>query len=206
MAENISNLIDDLEDFYDESAGGFKGFVPQGVYPAHIVDMNVKTAVPIKSRNEQGKQHLADIYEFSYAIAEEASSETYKTAEGEDVSGAEFVGKTIKGKGVFKFKSISQADAAKGFIPNPGGNKGFKIFLDAIDWKFDTKEIEDQRGKRTVTILPDLMVDDVKGHPVFVTVAHREWEGREGKTMVSVEVAATQLWKDGTKQEDEIPF
>ena len=132
----MANLDDlTLEDYYDESEN-FSGKIPQGVFPAHIMDMNVKEDIPIKSRTETGIQHLCDIYEFTYQIAPEAASEEYKVNDTEVVKGQAFVGKTVKGKGVFKFKSVP-ADK-KGFKNNSGGNKGFKTFLDSVKVEFNS--------------------------------------------------------------------
>ena len=200
----MANLDDlTLEDYYDESEN-FSGKIPQGVFPAHIMDMNVKEDIPIKSRTETGIQHLCDIYEFTYQIAPEAASEEYKVNDTEVVKGQAFVGKTVKGKGVFKFKSVP-ADK-KGFKNNSGGNKGFKTFLDSVKVELESKEIEDARGARTVLVLPDLTLDDVKGKPVLITVTHREWQGRDDKTMVSVEVNGTKEWSTGVALEEDIPF
>lgn len=198
---NLDDLV--MEDYYDESEN-FTGKIPQGVYPAHIVDMNVKENIDIKSRTESGVKHQCDIYEFTYEIAPEAASEEYKINDTEVVKGQAFVGKTVKGKGVFKFKSVPKDKV--GYKPNAGGNGGFKKFLDSIGIELETKEIEDSRGARTVLVLPDLTIADVKGKPALVTVTHREWEGKEGKTMVSVEVNGTKEWSTGKALEEDIPF
>ena len=204
----MSNLDSMMQDDYFDETENFSGKIPQGVYPANIIGVEVKPNVKVKSRVESGKNHMCDVYTLTYKIAPEAANEEYPLDDDKTVNGNVFVGKTVKGKGIFKFKSITEDNAKKGFIPNAGGNRGFKMFLDSIGFPCKTKEITDSRGTRTVTVLPDLVNNDVNGIPVLVTVQHREWKGREGDTMIAVEVSKTKEWESGKplENDEDIPF
>ena len=207
----MSDLNSIMQDDYFDESESFSGRLPEGIYPANITGVEVKPDVTVKSRVQSGKKHLCDVYTLSYQIAPEASKSDFEV-DGKKVNGATFIGKTVKGKGIFKFKSVTEDQAKNGFIPNAGGNKGFKMFLDSVGFNCQTKEITDIRGTRSVTILPDLADSDVNGRPVLVTVSHREWKGREGDTMIAVEVSKTKEWEGGeplkveTNTDDDIPF
>ena len=200
---DVKTLTDEVDDYFDKSEA-YSGLLPQGIYPAHITDMNVKKNKEIRSRREEGKKHVCDIYEFTYQVAPEAKDYEFKLNDDENISGVNFIGRSIRGKGIFKFKTVSPTDTK--LINNAGGNKGFKYFLDAVSFKCETKVINDSRGERTVSLLPDLLLEDVKGKPVLVTVSHREWKGDDDNTRIAVEVSDTKIWESGKMTEDDIPF
>ena len=96
--------------WYDPSAD-FSGVMPVGAYKAYAKDLVVKENLVVRSK------YLADVYEVKFEVAEENAENVYDV-DGKEVSGKSFVGKEIRSKGFFRFKSPSDNKLQ----PNSGGN------------------------------------------------------------------------------------
>ena len=144
--------------------------VPAGIYPAHAWSLNLKhRSKKVRSRNVQGKFHIADIYELEYRIADEVGD--MKIPDADKISG-----KIIRSNGVFVFKAPNgESDC----VANPSGNWQYTNLLKVLGIKLEEKDIKDDKGgKKTVKILPRLTEEKIKGKPCMVTVKHREWEDK----------------------------
>ena len=170
--------------------------VPEGTYPAHAWTLNLKhQSKQVKSRDVQGKFHVADIYELEYRVADDVKSMDIPDSD-------KIANKVIRSNGVFVFKD---PEGQKDCLPNPQGNWQYTNLLKVFGIKLKEKEIKDAKGNtRTVKVLPRLQEQQVKGLPCSVTVKHRQWED---KTYANVN--RVDKWEKGKKLEDDladIPF
>ena len=168
--------------------------VPQGVYPAHAKTLNLKSRDKIvKSRNNPGSTHLADIYEIEYRIADEVAD--MKVNDGKKIAGT-----ILRGNGIFVFKN---PDGQKDCIPNPSGNWQYTNLLKVFGVKMKEKEVENGKGEmKTVKVLPRLSEDKILNKPCMVTVKHREWNDNTYANVVRVD-----KWEEGKKlEDDDLPF
>ena len=107
--------------WYDPSAD-FSGVMPVGAYKAYAKDLVVKENLVVRSK------YLADVYEVKFEVAEENAENVYDV-DGKEVSGKSFVGKEIRSKGFFRFKSPD-----KSIYPNLEENSGSNIsYMELIE-------------------------------------------------------------------------
>jgi len=170
--------------------------VPQGTYPAHAHSLNLKhQSKQVKSRDVQGKFHVADIYELEYRIADDVESMGFQDAD-------KLKSKIIRSNGVFVFKD---PEGQKDCLPNPQGNWQYNNLLKVFGINLKDKEIKDGKGNaKTVKVLPRLQEQQVKGKPCLVSVKHREWEDKTYANVNKVE-----KWEKGKQLEDDladVPF
>ena len=187
---NVDNILGDLiggQSYYDPTEDKTNVIVPEGDFYAHAKDYTVKEDVVIRGR------HLADIYNITFKLAEENSDKEF----GEH-SGNIFVGKDIRSKGFFRFKTPSNGKLE----PNSGGNRQFKELCEVLGIKPEEKEVD---GK-TVYALPILSPSTVEGMPVIVKVKHDTWTNRDGEDITSPTVVGVYSWSNGKRDVSDVPF
>jgi len=211
----IMETFDDEEEILYDAEKDFAGEMPEGDYPAHVSALNVKSDIEIKR-----SKSIADIYEVFVQIAPEAAKNEYALDKNDPdkgtVSGAVFVGREFKSKGIFKFKNPPEHLKSQGYTTNPGGNGGYRNFCNAMNIKLKIKE-ERANGKHLYTI-PDINITDIQGVPVICKIQKRFWKSKDGKAVIgentgkpmySMEVTDMMCWEGGTKKEssdEEVPF
>ena len=116
----MSDLFNDSnESFYDPSQDENKFvIIPEGTYEAHVKGLELKENIVVRAK------FLCDIF-----------SPVFKIASGE------FKGKTVKSKGFFRFKSPDK-EKYPDLSDNPGSNKGYMRFIEALGIKPESKEVD----------------------------------------------------------------
>ncbi len=84
------------KNYFDASLSADKKLV-EGIYPSHVIEVNIKRDVAIRGKN------LATIYNLKVKVAEDAKSHTFTSETGEGFSGQVYVGRDIYAQGVFFF-------------------------------------------------------------------------------------------------------
>lgn len=210
---DINTLLDDSNSssvtYYDESMDTPKAYMGEGEYPAHI------TKVETAERMVKGK-YKAKIYNCTVTLADDCANRKYicPTADGKTVetNGSDFVGRTIRSQGVFQFLHPAPTDT---YEANPGGNKNYLNFCDAIGVECPVKEVDIDGQKKKVKELPNLTEDAILGKPILATIKKgKPWTGKDGKTRNPLEVKWFTEWKEGKpisvdligKDDEDIPF
>tara|TARA_Y100000356_G_scaffold135117_1_gene146671 strand:+ start:1510 stop:2142 length:633 start_codon:yes stop_codon:yes gene_type:complete len=193
--------------YYDMSEDKPKVPMPEGTYPAHIVEVqSAKRTVKVK--------HQAVIYNLKVKIAGKCDAHAEFDALSYDgdkvtVNGADFEGRLIRSNGVFKFLHPSEDDE---FEANPGGNKGYANMCTVLGKEPIVKTIELNGDEVEVKELPELTEDDFLGKPVLAVVGRgKPWKGTDGKMRTPYEVKWFRTWADGDiidvdAAEDDLPF
>ena len=134
---NISEELNTEYATFEEEERKEYFVVPTGVYPAHAWSLNLKhRSKKVKSRNVQGKFHIADIYELEYRLADEIAKMNRPSAD-------KISGKIIRSNGVFVFKD---PNGEKDCVANPSGNWQYTNLLKVLGIKLEEKEVDEGKG------------------------------------------------------------
>ena len=169
----------------------------QGEYLGHIKD--------ISTRDVSFKNYKATVYNYFFEVAKENGIKSY-TFKDEEYSGSEYVGRTIKGSGVFKFLTPKEGD---NFEANPSGNDKYLLFCKSIGVEVKREEREIDGKKVTVEIMPSLSEEDIQGKPAVGVVGRgKPYTNKNGKEINPWEVKFVKSWGKGETKDftEEIPF
>lgn len=203
----------DAERAFEDEVGGESSYDPakdpmapiaEGVFPAHIVGCSIDTDRIIKGTS------LADIYNPMYRIAEAAADRTYylidADGKGIEVSGEEYVGREVKGSGIFRFKNPSGDSRFRGLKDNAGGNFRYMEFTDFIGVKPEKRMVD---GKATFR-LRALTEDDLLGKPLYISVFESTWTSKKtatlGQEFKTIKAVPQGPWPEGAGAEPESPI
>ena len=176
-----------------------------GEYFGHI------SKVTTREVDTHKKAHRAVVYNFEVRIADENSVNNYTYPWGNttyDTGGEEYVGKTIRARGVFRYLTPKDGDT---FKANPEGNKSFTYFCDALQIELPSKPKTIDGVEVVVKSLPTLTDADLLGKPVIAVVGEgSKYTNKNGKEVTPKEVKFVKAWRDGEVKEIEadadIPF
>ena len=177
--------------------GDWKRPLTKGDYYAHIESVD--------TREVSFKNYKAIVYNYRVKIAEENSKMKYQFQE-EEYNGSEYVGRSIRGLGVFKFLSPKEGDD---FEANPGGNDKYLMFCKSLGASVKQEEREIDGKKVKVEIMPNLTESDIVGRPVKAVVDRgKPYTNNSGKEVKPWEVKFIVNWEDGKIRDfsKEIPF
>ena len=179
--------------------------IADGEYFGHICDVEEREVSTHKG------EHKAMVFNFKVKVATENSGNTYTYKWGNteyEAKGTEYVGQTIRGRGVFRYLVPTEGDT---FKANPDGNKTYTYFCEAIGITLPTTEKEINGETVKVKSLPTITKEHIVGVPVIAVVGKgRPYTNKSGKEVTPSEVKFVKAWKGGTKMETtdeaEIPF
>jgi hypothetical protein len=123
-----------------------------------------------------------------------------------DYSGEEYVGRNIKGLGVFKFLTPKEGDD---FEANPSGNDKYLLFCKSIGAEIKKEERDMGGEKVTVEIMPSLSEEDINGRPITAVVDKgKPYTNKQGKEVKPWQVKFVKAWDEGEIRDfnEEIPF
>jgi len=186
----VTNILDDMvggESFYDPTEDKPNVITPEGEYYAHVKDVTMKEDVVVRGK------YLADIYNVIFKLAPENSDKEFN-----GIGGNAFVGKEIRSKGFFRFKTPDSPNLE----PNAGGNGGYKVMIEALGLKIEEKEVD---GK-TMYALPSVNPADVEGLPAIIKIVHETWKNRDGEDMTSPKAVGIFKWANGKRDDSDLPF
>ena len=169
----------------------------EGEYLGHLKD--------ITTREVSFKGYKATVYNYFFEVAKENGIKSY-TFKDEEYSGSEYVGRTIKGSGVFKFLTPKEGDD---FEANPSGNDKYLLFCKSIGIPVKQEEREIDGKKIKVEIMPSLSEEDIVGKPAIGVVGRgKPYTNKNGKEIKPWYVKFVKSWDEGEVKDfnQEIPF
>tara|TARA_R100000781_G_scaffold5571_1_gene6177 strand:+ start:164 stop:775 length:612 start_codon:yes stop_codon:yes gene_type:complete len=169
----------------------------EGEYLGHLKD--------ITTREVSFKGYKATVYNYFFEVAKENGIKSY-TFKDEEYSGSEYVGRTIKGSGVFKFLTPKEGDD---FEANPSGNDKYLLFCKSIGIPVKQEEREIDGKKIKVEIMPSLSEEDIVGKPAIGVVGRgKPYTNKNGKEIKPWYVKFVKSWDEGEIKDftEEIPF
>ena len=206
-------MADDI--FGEETKSATKAVTPKpkwipfadGEYFGHIVEVETREV------NTHGGKHKATVYNCTVQIADENCTNNYTYPWGNtsyETGGAEYVGKKIKVRGVFRYLEPKDGDT---FEANQAGNQTFKYFCDAIGMPMISTNKEVGGEKVVVKSLPNITENDIIGKPIIGVVGSgKPYTNKNGKEVTPKEVKFVKYWKDGSLKDttkvtsNDIPF
>jgi len=176
-----------------------------GEYFGHI------SKVTTREVDTHKKQHRALVYNFEVRVADENCTNKYTYPWGNttyDTGGEEYIGKTIRARGVFRYLVPKDGDT---FTANPEGNKSFTYLCDALQIELPKKTKTVNGEEVVVKSLPTLEESDLLGKPVVAVVGEGNvYTNKNGKEVTPKEVKFVKAWRDGHTKEitsdADIPF
>ena len=187
--------------YWDPSENDEFVVLPKGDFKARVSSFEFKKTYTNKDNQ------VADIYEATYDLDKSVADMTLRNEKGDEINSSQFVGRTVKSKGFFLWKSPGDDED---FQANPGGNKRLAIFLESVGYPMATKEIVNKKGAKVKVLEFPETIDETKfmGAPVIITVDHESW-----KDSVFAKEVRINKWEDAPvegdkpKEEDEdLPF
>ena len=169
----------------------------KGEYLGHIKDVSM--------REVSFNGYKATVYNYWVEVAKENDKMSYEF-QGEQYTGQEYVGRNIKGLGVFKFLAPKEGDD---FEANPSGNDKYLLFCKSIGAEVKKEERDIDGKKVTVEIMPSLSEDDINGRPITAVVDRgKPYTNKNGKEINPWQVKFVKLWDEGEIRDfkEEIPF
>jgi len=180
-----------------EQNSDWKRPLTEGEYLGHIKD--------VSTREVSFKGFKATVYNYFFEVAKENGIKSYSFKD-EEYSGSEYVGRTIKGSGVFKFLTPKKDDD---FEANPQGNDKYLLFCKSIGVEV-RKEKREIDGKNIyVEIMPNLSEEDINGKPAVGVVGRgKPYTNKDGKAINPWQVKFVKSWDEGEAKDftEEIPF
>jgi hypothetical protein len=183
--------------YYDPSETKEFVVVPKGMYKATVKTFEYKREYTNKDNQK------ADIYEATYTLDSSVQDMTLRDEKGNEVDGSQFVGRSVKSKGFFLWKSPDKDE----FVANPAGNKRMAIFLGVMNYPLAKEEIVNTKGTKVEVIKFPETIDETKfiGNPVIIDVDHEEFNGNTYAKEVKVN-----KWDDApvsdNKDDEDLPF
>ena len=200
----MSSVLDamgksDTVHYYDPSQNKNVKLVAKQLYPSHITECKV-AEVSVR------KKYKAKVFNFFIEIADAVKDLTFKDANGKELKGDSFVGRRVKGGGVFFFLNPSDGDD---FESNPGGNDKYLHFCESLGIECPEVEVDIDGEKRMVKTLPELESSDIIGKPLMSYIDLAPWKDKEGNQRSSMNVKNFDKWSDGDTRDialEDLPF
>ena len=194
-------FIPDSDNKTSNKDSDWKRPLTKGEYLGHIKDVTTRDV----SFTRDGTTYSATVYNYFFEVAKENGIQSY-TFKDEQYSGSEYVGRTIKGSGIFKFLTPKEGDS---FSANPSGNDKYLLFCKSIGIEVKREEREIDGKKVTVEIMPSLSEEDIQGKPAIRVVGRgKPYTNKNGKEINPWEVKFVKSWDEGESKDfnAEIPF
>lgn len=208
---NSNDMFDDLlskkkESFFVPSNDTKKTpTIPnvRGEFYGHLKDATLKEV----EWTRDGKKFKAIVYNYNFEVAKENKPQIYTYTSYKDNSeqtslGEDYIGRTYKGSGIFRFLEPEEGDD---FVSNSDGNKSYLMFCKTLGVEISIKNVEMDGKDIEVQTLPSLDTGEINGRPAIAVVDKGKpymWEGKERTPYV---VKFVKAWEDGEVSND-IPF
>ena len=207
---NSNDMFDDIlskkESFFIPSDTEKKTSVApnvRGEFYGHLKNATQKEV----SFSRDGSTYKAIVYNYDFEVSKENKSQShtyksYKDNTEQVASGEDYIGRTYKGNGIFRFLEPGEGDK---FDSNATGNQSYLRFCETLKVEIPKKIIEMNGESVEVQALPSLDSPQINGKPAIAVVDKGkpyEWKGKERTPYV---VKFIKVWADGEVSND-IPF
>ena len=154
--------------------------------------------------SRDGKNFKAIVYNYNFVIDAKTAEQTYKGNNDTEYSGKDYVGRSYKANGVFRFLEPKEGDD---FVSNAKGNDRYLRFCETLGKDIPRKVVQMNGQDVEVQVLPQLKADDINGKPAIAIIdAGNPYKTKEGQERTPYEVKYIKTWEGGTTKDEEIPF
>lgn len=155
------------------------------------------------SWTKDGKTFKALVYNYEFVV--DGKNEEFEYKKGDyKYSGKEYVGRTYKSNGIFRFLEPKEGDD---FVSNSSGNKRYFRFCETIGVEIPRKVVKMDGQDVEVQVLPPLQASDIDGTPVIAMIdTGKPYKNKEGQERTPYVVKFVKQWEGGVKKDADIPF
>ena len=172
----------------------------RGEFYGHMQEASTREV----SWTRDGKTFKALVYNYEFVVDVKTSENKYKSSKGEEYEGQDYVGRTYKSDGIFRFIEPKKGEK---FESNPSGNKRYFNFCETIGVEIPRKVVKMDGKDVEVQVLPPLKADDINGKPVIAVIdAGKPYKNKEGQERTPYVVKFVKEWEGGVEKDAEIPF
>ena len=209
---NTDDIFDDLltkkESFFVPTNNPSKTSVApnvRGEFYGHLADAQMKEV----SWTKDGEKFKAIVYNYAFVVDEANKSQSYtylsyKDASEQHASGEDYIGRSYRANGVFRFLEPSEGDD---FASNATGNKSYFRFCETLGIDIEKKVVQMDGQDVEVQILPSLSASEINGRPAIAIVDKgKPYTGSDGKERTPFVVKFIKTWEDGEVKSEDIPF
>ena len=155
------------------------------------------------SWTKDGKTFKALVYNYEFVIDAKNSEQTYEK-DGQTFKGEEYVGRTYRSNGIFRFLEPQKGDD---FESNSSGNKRYFQFCETVGVEIPRKVVKMKGQDVEVQVLPPLKGTDIDGAPAIALIdAGKPYKNKEGEERTPHVVKFVKAWEGGVKKDADIPF
>ena len=209
---NTNDMFDDLltkkESFFvPDSSQSKTSAVPnvRGEFYGHLQDAQMKEV----SWTRDGDTFKAIVYNYSFVVdtANKSQSYTYssyKDSSEQTASGEDYVGRSYRASGVFRFLEPAKGDD---FKSNSEGNKSYFRFCETLGVDIEKKVVKIKGQDVEVKVLPSLDTTQINGRPAIAVIDKgKPYTAKDGKERTPFLVKFIKTWEDGKVKDAQIPF
>ena len=209
---NTNDMFDDLltkkESFFvPDSSQSKTSAVPnvRGEFYGYLQDAQMKEV----SWTRDGDTFKAIVYNYSFVVdtANKSQSYTYssyKDSSEQTASGEDYVGRSYRASGVFRFLEPAKGDS---FKSNSEGNKSYFRFCETLGVDIEKKVVKIKGQDVEVKVLPSLDTSQINGRPAIAVIDKgKPYTGKDGKERTPFMVKFIKIWEDGKVKDAQIPF
>ena len=208
---NVNDMLGDDIIFAPSEEKKEEKYVPlsAGKYYGHIEQVTTRD---VQFKDKNGRNLKATVYNHKVCLDDENKNVvvSYQDKEGNPVEtdGSAYAGRSYKAKGIFKFHTPKEGDD---FEANPGDNKKYFLFCQALGVEIKKKKIEIDGKTVEVDVMPSLSTKDVDGKPVVAVIDRgKPFKAKDGREVNPWEVKFVMQWPEGKAKEPtdlgDIPF
>lgn len=156
------------------------------------------------SWERNGEKFKALVYNYNFVVDAKNESQSYTTKDGKTYSGKEYVDRSYRSNGIFRFLEPSKDDD---FVSNSKGNDRYLRFCESIGLDIKRKVVKMDGQDVEVQVLPPLKGTDIDGVPVIAVIDEgKPYKNKEGQERTPYLVKFIKKWEGGVKKDAEIPF
>ena len=149
------------------------------------------------------KTFKALVYNYEFVVDTKNSEQSYDGKDGK-YKGEEYVGRTYRSNGIFRFLEPKEGDD---FESNSSGNKRYFQFCETIGVEIPRKVVKMEGKDVEVQVLPPLKGTDIDGAPAIALIdAGKPYKNKDGEERTPFVVKFIKKWEGGVKKDADIPF
>ena len=203
-AKMFDDMLNDTESFFvpgEETESKKPKNAPnvRGEFYGHMQNATSREV----SWSKDGKTFKALVYNYEFVVDAKNSEMSYEGTNGK-LKGEEYVGRTYRSNGIFRFLEPKKGDD---FDSNSTGNKRYFQFCETIGVEIPRKVVKMNGQDVEVQVLPPLKGTDIDGAPAIALIdAGKPYKNKEGEERTPFVVKFVKQWEGGVKKDADIPF
>jgi hypothetical protein len=203
-AKMFDEMLNDTESFFvpgEETEDSKPKNAPnvRGEFYGHMQNSSNREV----SWTKDGKTFKALVYNYEFVVDGKNEENEYTKGDNK-YSGKEYVGRTYRSNGIFRFLEPKKGDD---FVSNSSGNKRYFQFCETLGIEIPRKVVKMDGQDVEVQVLPPLKGTDIDGAPAIAIIDKgKSYKNKDGQERTPYVVKFVKKWEGGVKKDADIPF